>query len=106
MVTVSTYALHRDSRFFPEPDRFNPDRFAPGWEDRIPRYAWLPFGGGPRVCIGNGFAMMEAQLVLATVAQRCRLTLESNAEIAPKQLVTLRPSQAVRMRVEKHRAPR
>jgi cytochrome P450 len=101
LIVVSTYALHRDRRFFPEPEQFNPDRFAAGWEERISRFAYLPFGGGPRVCIGNGFAMMEARLVLATVAQRCKLLLESNAEIAPKQLVTLRPSRAVRMRVEK-----
>jgi cytochrome P450 len=101
LIVVSVYALQRDRRFFPEPEQFNPDRFAAGWEERISRFAYLPFGGGPRVCIGNGFAMMEARLVLATVAQRCKLLLESNAEIAPKQLVTLRPSHAVRMRVEK-----
>jgi cytochrome P450 len=101
LIVVSTYALQRDPRFFPEPEQFNPDRFAPGWEERISRFAYLPFGGGPRVCIGNGFAMMEARLVLATVAQRCKLSLEPNMEIAPKQLVTLRPGRAVRMRVEK-----
>jgi cytochrome P450 len=101
LIVVSTYALQRDRRFFSEPEQFNPDRFAPGWEERISRFAYLPFGGGPRVCIGNGFAMMEVRLVLATVAQRCKLSLESNTEIAPKQLVTLRPSHAVRMRVEK-----
>jgi cytochrome P450 len=101
LITVSTFALQRDGRFFPEPEQFHPDRFAPGWEERISRFAYLPFGGGPRVCIGNGFAMMEARLVLATVGQRCKLLLEPNSEIAPKQLVTLRPSHAVRMRVEK-----
>jgi cytochrome P450 len=100
LITVSSYAVHRDGRFFPEPELFNPERFAAGWEDRISRYAYLPFGGGPRVCIGNGFAVMEARLVLATVAQRCKLVMESNTEIAPKQLVTLRPSHAVRMRVQ------
>jgi cytochrome P450 len=101
LIIVSVYALHRDPRFFPEPERFMPARFAPGWEERILRYAYLPFGGGPRVCIGNGFAMMEARLILATMAQRWKLSLESGAEIAPKQLVTLRPSRAVRVRVEK-----
>jgi cytochrome P450 len=101
LIVVSVYALHRDPRFFPEPEQFTPDRFAPGWDERISRYSYLPFGGGPRVCIGNGFAMMEARLILATVAQRWKLSLESDAEIAPKQLVTLRPSRAVRIRVKK-----
>jgi cytochrome P450 len=68
LIVVSTYATQRDQRFFPEPEQFNPE-----WEERISRFAYLPFGGGPRVCIGNGFAMMEARLVLATVAQRCKL---------------------------------
>jgi len=101
LITISTYALHRDPRFFPDPERFDPDRFAPGWEESIPRYAYLPFGGGPRVCIGNGFAMMEARLLLATIAQRCRLSLEPMAEVAPQQLVTLQPNGSVRMKVQK-----
>ena len=61
LITISPWAIHRDSRFFPDPERFGP-----GWERRIPRYAYIPFGGGPRVCIGNGFAMMETRLILAT----------------------------------------
>jgi len=97
LVTVSTYALHRDARFFPDPGRFDPERFAAGWEDRIPRYAYLPFGGGPRVCIGNGFAMMEARLVLATMAQRYRLELAPGQTVAPMQLVTTRPRNGLRM---------
>lgn len=100
LVTVNTYAMQHDSRFFPDPERFDPERFAPGWEERIPRYAYLPFGGGPRVCIGNAFAMMEARLILATVAQRHRLSLADPAEIKPKQLVTLRPDGPVRMKIE------
>jgi cytochrome P450 len=99
LVTVNTYALQRDARFFVDPERFDPERFAPGWEERIPRYAYLPFGGGPRVCIGNGFAMMEARLILATVAQRYKLSLEPLQEIVPVQLVTVRPSGPVRMRL-------
>ncbi len=89
IVTISPYALHRDTRFFPEPERYDPERFAPGWEERIPRYAFLPFGGGPRVCIGNGFAMMETRLILATVAQCCKFSLTEPKEILPVQLVTL-----------------
>ena len=91
--------MHRDPRFFADPDRFNPDRFAGGWEERVPRYAYLPFGGGPRVCIGNGFAMMEARLIVATLAQRCRMTLEPGQHVVPMQLVTVRPRDAVRMSV-------
>ena len=100
LVTINTYALQRDARFFDEPERFNPERFAGGWEERIPRYAYLPFGGGPRVCIGNGFAMMEARLILATVAQRCQLSLEPGQEVLPIQLVTLRPRNGVRMKLK------
>ena len=101
VVLVHTWALHHDERFFPDPERFDPERFAPGWEERIPRYAYLPFGGGPRICIGNGFAMMEAKLVLATVSQRWRFALESNEAIRPIQLVTVRPGAPVRMRLER-----
>ena len=101
LVTVNTYALHRDPRFFEEPERFNPERFAAGWEDRMPRYTYLPFGGGPRVCIGNGFAMMEARLILATVARRWRLTLEPGQAVVPVQLVTTRPRDGIRMRLHR-----
>ena len=86
LISVNIYALHRDPRFFDDPERFDPDRFSGGWEERIPRYAYLPFGGGPRVCIGNGFAMMEARLILATLAQRCQLSLEPGQEVVPIQL--------------------
>jgi cytochrome P450 len=100
LVTANMFALHRDPRFFDAPERFDPERFARGWEDRIPRGAYLPFGGGPRVCIGNGFAMMEARLILATLAQRWRLTLEPDQEVTPTQLVTVRPKNGLRMRVQ------
>lgn len=106
LVTVNTYALQRDPRFFGDPERFDPQRFARGWEERIPRYAYLPFGGGPRVCIGNGFAMTEARLILATVAQRCRLSLEPHQNVVPVQLVTLRPKDSVRMRLHVREASR
>ena len=103
LISVNTYAMHHDPRFFPDPKRFDPERFSPGWEERIPRYAYLPFGGGPRICIGNAFAMMEARLILATVAPRYRLSLEGNPEVVPVQLVTLRPKHPIRMRLERRR---
>jgi cytochrome P450 len=99
LVSVMTYALHRDPRFFPDPESFDPERFAPGWEERIPRFAYLPFGGGPRVCIGNGFAMMESRLVLTTIAQRYQLQLEPNQQVVPSQMVTIRPKNGIRMRL-------
>ncbi|HLI84820.1 MAG TPA: cytochrome P450 [Bryobacteraceae bacterium] len=101
LITINTYVLHRDERFFPEPERFDPERFAPGWEERIPRYAYLPFGGGPRVCIGNGFAMMEARLILATIARSYRFSMRRAETVQPVQMVTLRPRRPVRMQVER-----
>jgi len=103
IVTVNIYAIHRDVRFFDDPERFDPERFAQGWEERIPRYAYIPFSGGPRVCIGNAFAMIEARLILATVAQRYKLSLEPFGEIAPVQLVTLKPGGPVTMKLERRR---
>ena len=100
LITVNTFAMQHDRRFFPHPDRFDPDRFAPGWEQRMPRYAYLPFGGGPRVCIGNAFAMMEARLILAAIAQRWRFVLEPGQVVRPMQLVTVRPRHGIRMRLE------
>ena len=99
LIAVNTFALHRDSRFFPDPERFDPERFAEGWEERIPRYAYLPFGAGPRVCIGNGFAMMEARLIAATIAQRWQLSLEPGQKVVPLQVVTVRPKDGLRMRL-------
>jgi cytochrome P450 len=102
LVTANIFALHRDARFFDNPERFDPERFARGWEDRIPRGAYIPFGGGPRVCIGNGFAMMEARLILAAVAQRWRFSLEPGQDVTPAQLVTVRPKNGLRMRLNAH----
>jgi len=86
------YTLHHDPRFFEDPERFSPERFAEGWEDRIPKHAYFPFGGGPRVCIGNGFAILEARLILATVASRYRLTLPPDhaVEVSAGALLTVK----------------
>ncbi len=99
LISVNAFAMQRDARFFPEPERFDPERFAPGWEQRISRYAYLPFGAGPRVCIGNSFALMEARLILATLAQRWRFTLEPGQDVRPMQLVTVRARDGIRMRL-------
>jgi cytochrome P450 len=98
-VFVSPYGLHHDARWFTEPERFDPDRFTPQREAAVARYAYLPFGAGPRVCIGNSFAMMEARLLLATLAQRVRLRLSPAVSLQPAPLITLRPRRAIRMQV-------
>jgi cytochrome P450 len=82
---------HRNEAYFPEPERFVPERWENELEKRLPRYVFMPFGGGPRICIGNAFAMTEAILVLATIAQRYRFepTGPQRLELVPT--VTLRP---------------
>lgn len=79
--------------------RFDLEGFAPGWEARIPRQAYLPFGGDPHVCIANGFAMMEARLMVATVAQHWQFSPEPNKVAIPVQLVTSRPKNGIRMKL-------
>jgi cytochrome P450 len=96
LVAISPYVTQHDPRWFPEPERFDPDRFAPGRVDSIPDYAYLPFGAGPHVCIGNAFAMMEITLVVATILQRFHLELTPGQEsIAPELKVSLRPKGGV-----------
>src|SRR5262249_19523983 len=75
IVLVLQYLLHRDPRFYPDPDRFDPDRWLPASQQTRPKYAYFPFGGGTRVCIGEPFAWMEGILVLATLARAWRLEL-------------------------------
>lgn len=90
---------HRDARFFPEPQRFDPERWRddPTRIEKLPRFAYFPFGGGPRVCVGAGFAMMEATLLLATFAQRFRFKLVPGQDLEPLYSVTLRPKQGLKM---------
>lgn len=98
-VIISPYVVGHDPRWYPEPDRFLPERWANDFEKTIPRYAYLPFGGGPRICIGNNFAQMEARLVMATVAQRWRFLLAPGQEVRPGSMLTLRPKDALPMQV-------
>jgi cytochrome P450 len=102
-IAMIQWNTHRDPRFFPQPDRFHPERWSPDSLRRnpVPRFAYFPFGGGPRVCIGAGFAMMEATLLLATIAQRFRLTLMPGQDVRPIPSVTLRPENGIRMVVHK-----
>jgi cytochrome P450 len=96
-VVMSQWIMHRDPRYFADPEKFDPDRWLPERAQKLPRFAYFPFGGGPRQCIGNSFAMMEATLLLATMAQRFRLRATSNEEIVPVPSFTLRPKNGIRM---------
>jgi cytochrome P450 len=91
IILISMYTTHRDARFFPEPDEFRPERWLDGLEKRLPRGAFIPFGMGSRMCIGAAFAMMEAVLLLATIARRWRFELVP-AEIPTQPSITLRPA--------------
>jgi len=98
-VLLVPWITHRDVRFYPQAERFDPDRWSSDatHNRRLPRFAYFPLGGGPRVCIGAGFAMMEAVLLLATIARRFRLTLTPDRSIDIQPLVTLRPKHGIKM---------
>ncbi len=98
-----TWVVHRDRRWFEEPEAFRPERWAGDLARRLPRFAYFPFGGGPRQCIGNSFAQMEAILLLAAIAQRFRLSLISGQRITPTPYITLRPEPGIRMLVTRRR---
>jgi len=97
---MAQWVVHRDPRWYDAPEEFRPER----WEDdllkRLPRFAYFPFGGGPRQCIGNAFALMEAALILATIARKFRLPLVANHPVVPLASITLRPRHGVRVTLE------
>jgi cytochrome P450 len=99
-IVLSQWVTQRDPRWFSEPERFYPERWTEEAASKLPRFAYFPFGGGPRVCIGAGFAMMEATLLLATIAQRFRLRLAPNQRIEPLASITLRPKNGIRLELE------
>lgn len=100
---MSPYAMHRDPRFFPEPERFLPERWLDARAQALPKFAYFPFGGGPRVCIGNHFALMETQLVLATLVSQLELTVVPGFALELDPVVTLRPACGVRVLVRRRR---
>jgi cytochrome P450 len=105
IVFLIPFVIHRRPKLWPDPERFDPDRFTPEREAARPRFAYIPFGGGPRGCIGNHFAMVEAQLIVATVAQRYRIELEPGQQIRPEALITLRPQPGIRARITRRLPP-
>ncbi|HZS79005.1 MAG TPA: cytochrome P450 [Ktedonobacteraceae bacterium] len=100
VIFLSDYCTHRHPAFWEKPEVFDPERFTPERSASRPRFAYFPFGGGPRQCIGNAFAMMEAQLVLATVAQRITLRLVPGHSVEPQVQLTMRPRYGLPMTLQ------
>ena len=98
-IVMSPWIIHRDARFFEDPDQFKPDRWTAQTTQQLPRFAYFPFGGGPRLCIGASFAMMEANLLVATIAQRFQLHLVPGHPVDPLPGITLRPRHGMRMQI-------
>ena len=98
---MPTWVVHRDPRFFADPNEFKPERWTPEFISTLPKYAYFPFGGGPRVCIGNTFAMMEVVLLLATIAQKFRLRLAPNQKVTLQPAMSLRPRDGIKMTLSK-----
>jgi cytochrome P450 len=101
LVLLSQYIMHHDARFFPDPLRFDPERWTPEAKGSRPKFSYFPFGGGSRQCIGESFAWMEGTLLLATLAQRWRMRLIPGHPVALEPLVTLRPKFGMKMKLER-----
>lgn len=97
---ISPYTLHRRAEYWPEPEVFNPDRFTEDHSKQRPTYAYLPFGGGPRLCIGNNFALLEMQLVLSLLIRHFDIGLAFPGQVVqPEPMVTLRPKEGLKLRI-------
>lgn len=103
VVLFSQWVTHRDGRFFPEPDQFKPDRWTAEFRENPTKYTYLPFGAGPRTCIGEGFAWMELSLLIANIAREWRFALTAETKAVPQPRITLRPKGELRLRVERRR---
>ena len=102
-VLIMPWLIHRKPQLWEDPERFDPKRFAPERAAERPRFAYIPFGAGPRICIGAAFAMTEAIFILATIAQRYRLRLKPGHPVEPQGLITLRPRYGMQMFLERRR---
>jgi cytochrome P450 len=100
-IVMSQWIMHHDARFFPYPEKFDPDRWTNDTLQKLPRFAYFPFGGGPRQCIGSSFAMMEAVLLLATIAARFQLSKVEGKSAVPVPSFTLRPKEGIYVALRK-----
>ena len=96
-IFLSQWIVQRDPRFYPHAAEFNPDRWTDDFARDLPKYAYFPFGGGPRVCIGQSFAILEITIALATIIQKTRLMPTTKREIQPSPSLTLRPGGPIHM---------
>lgn len=101
IVLMSQYVMHHNPRYYAEPFRFDPERWTPQAQQERPRFAYFPFGGGARLCIGESFAWMEGVLLLATIAQQWRMRLAADQVVALQPRITLRPRHGMRLRLER-----
>lgn len=101
LVVMAPWLLHRDPRNFDDPLRFDPDRFLPEREALLPRFAYMPFGGGRRICIGNQFALMEGQIILSAIARHVSMELLSRKPVGLLPYITLRPKGGVKVRIRR-----
>lgn len=100
-ILISQWVNNQDSRWFSNPEQFNPERWTPEFCEALPKFAYFPFGGGPRTCIGNNFALMEAVLLLVSISRNFHLDLESSQKVELHPAVTLRPRTSIMMKVKK-----
>jgi cytochrome P450 len=102
-VIIAPYIVHRHKLLWDEPDYFRPERFLPGKRETIPSYAFMPFGAGPRVCIGQAFSQLEAVIILATLLRSLRFSMPANETVFPVHHVTLRPTPTLKMNISVRR---
>lgn len=100
-VFISQWVVQRDPRYFEQAEKFLPERWTEEFEKQLPKFAYFPFGGGPRVCVGASFALMEAALLLATIAQKYRLAVDPTHPVVPLASVTLRPKHGIRVKLQR-----
>ena len=103
LVILAPWVVHRRPDLYPEPDRFEPDRFLPAAARKIPKCGYLPFGAGERVCIGNHLALMEGQLLTATFAREVEMTLDRQPPVKPVLRINVRPEPGIWVRVRRRR---
>ncbi len=96
-IVMSQWVMHRDPRFYDDPEQFKPERWSEEFASRLPKFAYFPFGGGPRLCIGSAFAVMEATLLLLSMLRRFHLSLAAGSNVTPVTAITLRPENGMRV---------